>query len=116
MYRFSYDSTDNYSAVCSWVTGEGTRGEKTHDISIPRHTSVNSVVHYDARTHKQIDGYNLKGFGATTTEGTVPVVGGSCVGNSDGVDHNGTWSSVTLVDSPGAGLFVNYGGSSVQIY
>ena len=47
-------------------------------------------------------------------KGAVPVVGNACVGNLNGVNHNGTWSSVTLISSSG-GLFVNYGGSHVLL-
>jgi hypothetical protein len=115
LVSFTFNDTATYSAVCTFTTGEGTPGEQTHNISIPRHTSVISDVQYDARTHKQIDGYILKGFGATTPEGTVPVVGDACVGNDGGVAQNGTWSSVTLVSTSGGALFVNYGGSSVQL-
>ena len=111
---FSYEATDTYSAVCSFITGEGTRGEKTHNVSIPRHTGVNSAIQYDARTHKQIDGFILTGLGATTTEGTVPVVGEACVANENGVARNGTWSAVELISSTG-GLFVSFGGSSVAL-
>jgi hypothetical protein len=111
---FTYNATDTYSATCSFVTGAGTRGEQTHNVSIPRHTSVNSTIQYDARTHKQIDGFLLTGFGATTTDGTVPVVGDACVANDEGVARNGTWSVVTLVSSTG-GLYVNYGGTSVPL-
>jgi hypothetical protein len=111
---FTYNATETYQAVCTFVTGEGTRGEKTHNAAIPRHSSVNSAIQYKTRTHNQIDGFILTGFGITTTDGTVPVVGNACVANSDGVNHNGTWSSVTLISSSG-GLFVNYGGSNVLL-
>jgi hypothetical protein len=96
---FSMESSDTYSATCTWITGEGTRGEKTHDVTIPRHTTLNSAIEYDARTHKQIDGYFLTGFGASTTTGTAPVVGDACVGGEDGIAHNGTWTSVELTGS-----------------
>jgi len=110
---FTYDATDTYAAVCTWTTGAGTRGEKTHNVSIPRHSRVESAVAYDARTHKQIDGFILTGFGATTVEGTVPVVGGACV-SEEGNGNDGTWTAVTLQDSTGA-LYVNYGGASVAL-
>src|SRR4051794_17816111 len=48
---------------------------------------------------------------ATTADGTVPVVGGACVGN-DGT--GGTWTAVTLASSTG-GLYVNYGVTSVLL-
>jgi hypothetical protein len=100
---FSYKATDNYEAVCTWTTGEGTRGEKTHNISHTTTTAVNSAVDNDPRQvkgQKQFTGFNLKGFGATTEEGIVPVVDAPCMGNEG---HEGVWSSVTPTDStPGA--------------
>jgi len=111
---FTYNAVDTYSATCSFITGAGTRGEQTHNVDIPRHTAVTSTVAYDARTHKQIDGFNLTGFGATTTEGTVPVVGEACVANDEGVARDGTWSAVTLVSSTG-GLYVNFGTTSIPL-
>ena len=111
---FSYDALDVYSAVCTWTTGEGTKGEKTHNVSIPRHAGVNSSITYDARTHKQIDGFTLTGFADTTTTGTVPVVGAPCVGD-DGIDHNGVWTAVSLTSSDST-LSTVYGGNSVVIW
>jgi hypothetical protein len=108
---FTYDATQNYEAVCTWITGEGTRGEQTHNVSHTTSTSVSSTIAYDARTHKQIDGFNLTGLGAVTETGTVPVVGGACPGNA-GTD--GTWTSVEQTGSSG-GLYVNYGGTSVAM-
>lgn len=109
---FTYNATDNYSAVCEWTTGEGTRGEQTHDVSHSRSNTVSSSITYDARVKNQITGFNLTGLGATTTTGgSLPVVGGPCPGNQ-GTD--GVWISVTQTGSTG-GLFVNYGGSSVLL-
>jgi hypothetical protein len=107
---FTYNSTDTYEAVCTFITGEGTKGEQTHNVSRTSSTAVNSTIAYDPRVKNQITGFNLTGLGETTTSGDVPVVGGSCPGGPDG----GTYTSVTLVSSTG-GLFVNYGGTSVQI-
>jgi hypothetical protein len=111
---FTYDRTDTYEAVCTFITGEGTRGEQTHNVTHTTSTAVNSSVAYENRLNpkSKITGFNLTGFGATTETGTVPVVGGACPGN-EGTE--GTWSSVTLVSST-AGLFVHYqGGTGVQI-
>jgi hypothetical protein len=112
---FAYDATDSYAAVCTWTTGTGTRGERTHNISLNRETSVNSAIAYNARVHNQIDGFNLTGLGTTTTTGTLPAVGAACVGNSDGIDFNGAWTAVTLTGSTGA-LYANYGASSMAIW
>ncbi|MFF9621379.1 hypothetical protein [Streptomyces griseosporeus] len=111
---FTYDATTHYSAVCEWVTGAGTRGQKTHDITLSRHTSVSSAVAYDARVQTQITGFNLTGISASSTTGTVPEAGAPCVGSDDGVDHNGTWVSVTETGSTGS-LSVGYGGTSVPL-
>jgi hypothetical protein len=94
------------------VTGEGTRGEKTHNVNHKTTSSVISSVAYDARVKNQITGFNLKGFGAITSSGgDIPVVGAPCPGNQ-GTDA--TWSSVTAGDTTG-GLFVNYGGTAVAL-
>ena len=107
---FSYNATENYEAVCTFVTGEGTRGEQTHNVSRERSTTVDSAVAYDPRVKNQITGFNLKGFGTTTSSGDVPVVDGACPGGPDG----GTWTSVTLVSSTG-GLYINFGGTSIAL-
>lgn len=109
---FTFESTDNYTAVCTFVTGEGTRGERTHNVDHKTKTSVSSSIAYDTRVKNQITGFNLNGFGSTTTSGTLPVVDGPCMGNEG---HDGTWSSVTHVSSTGANLYVNYLTQSVQL-
>jgi hypothetical protein len=111
---FSYDAIDTFSAVCTFVTGEGTRGEKTHDVTLPRHAEISSDIHYHARSHKQIDGFILTGLGETTASGTAPAQGAACVASQDGIAHDGTWTSVTLTSSSG-GLSVSYGGTSVLL-
>lgn len=113
---FTYDSTDLYSVECEWDTTTGNGGTVHHDITVPRHTSVNSTIAYDPRKNSNglngpITGFFLNGFGSSTTEGTVPVVGGNCPGNS----NIALITSVTLVESSGGGLMVNYGGNSVPL-
>jgi hypothetical protein len=105
---FSYDATENYEAVCTFITGEGTRGEKTHNVARERSSQVNSVIEYEKRTNpnSKITGFRLTGLGTTTESGEVPVVGGTCPG---GGPEDGTWTSVTLVSSSG-GLFVHFPG------
>ena len=107
---FTYNTIDTYEAVCTWTTGEGTRGEKTHNISHEQSTAVSSAIAYDTRVKNQITGFNLTGLGATTSTGEVPVVGGACQGG--GLDA--TWTSVTQTGSSG-GLYANYGGTSVLL-
>ncbi|MEV0272400.1 hypothetical protein AB0H43_26790 [Hamadaea sp. NPDC050747] len=108
---FSYTATDSYDAVCTWITGEGTRGEKTHNVTHSTTTEVAGQVTYDARTHKQIDGFQLTGYGTVIESGEIPVVGGACPGN-EGTD--GTWSSVTQTGSS-AGLYTTYGTTTVPL-
>ncbi len=109
---FTYTEETEYEAVCTWVTGEGTRGEKTHNVKHKKSSDVTSTVDYDPRVKNQITGFTLKGFGASTSEGEEPVVGGACQGEGAG----GTWSSVTELGSSGGELFVNHGGTSVSIW
>jgi hypothetical protein len=112
-YVFFTEQTSTYEAVCEWVTGEGTRGEKTHTIEIPSHTAVTSAIASDARKTGQFTGFNLFGLGETTTQGEVPVVGGVC----PGAGTDGTWISVTLVSSTLPQLFVTrtVSGETIQL-
>lgn len=109
---FGYNTTENYSAVCTWITGAGTRGERTHTVTHTSATSVAGAVSYDARVRTQITGFTLTGFaGAPVVTGEVPVVGGACPG-SDGT--SGTWSAVELLDST-SGLYAYYGDLSTLL-
>jgi hypothetical protein len=97
---FNYASVDTYSATCTFTTGDGTPGEKVQNVDIPRHTGVNGAVGYDSRQRSQVTGFNLTGFGETTSSGTPPVVGALCVGGG-GAGQDGVWTAVTLVSSTG---------------
>ena len=108
---FTLESEDVYTAVCEFVTGEGTRGERTHRVPHTESTTVNSSVAYHPRIRNQITGFNLTGTGATTSTGSIPVVGEACPGNPG---HEGIWSSVLLTDSSG-GLYVHHGVQSVLL-
>jgi hypothetical protein len=115
---FSYNDTATYTATCTWITGEGTRGEQTHYVDIPRHRTVNSVVEHEIRTNpkSKVTGFKLTGFGATTYEGTVPVVGEACVSDDgSGVAQNGTWSYVSDPVFSGGALYASYGGNSILL-
>ena len=120
-FTFTVESTDTYAATCSWVTGAGTRGERTHNVDIPRHTALKSAIQGDPRQtsgQKQFTGFNLKGFDPehSTTTGTVPVVGDACIGeDSDGIAQNGTWTAVTLLSSTAGVLSVTYNGVTVVL-
>jgi hypothetical protein len=112
---FSYIVNQHYVAVCEWFTGP-TFNRKQHDVEHKRSINVNDIVGYDPRTHKQIDGFILTGFGSINEGGQdVPVVGSACVNSDDGTAHNGTWVSVDLISSTG-GFFVIYNGNNVQLF
>lgn len=108
---FSYDAVDTYEVTVEWTTGEGTRGQKTHVITVNRQVSVSASVLSAARTHKQVDGFNLLGLGTETSSGTVPVVGANF---NDGNDVKPI-TAVTLLSSTGGGLSVSYGGVKVTL-
>lgn len=98
---FTYSSSEEYEGVCTWTTGEGTRGERVHNVSRKRSTTVNAAVSADARKTGQWTGWNLTGLGSTTTTGSVPEVGGDCNGSQG---HDGVWTSVTQLSSSGGSL------------
>jgi hypothetical protein len=105
---FTYEESTTYNAVCSWVTGEGTRGEKAHDVTHKRSTEVEANVDADPRKTKgqqQFTGFILKGFGESTSSGVVPIVGEACMGNEG---HGGTWSDVTETGSTPGGLYAHH--------
>ena len=116
---FTYVAVDTYDVTVEWDTGNADQPQSIqhHIITQTKRASVNATVAYDARTHKQIDGFILTGYGSTTTEGTIPSVGDILVdpqtGNPYPTDHVVT--AVTLVSSTG-GLYVNYGSTSVLIW
>lgn len=110
---FSYQTVEIHTAVCTWITGEGTRGQQTHNVSHKKKTGVFGALAFDERTRKQITGYNLTGYNSLTqTTGAVPVVGGPCPGNPG---TEGTWTSVALTSST-AGLFAVLNGSEARIW
>ena len=105
LVSFGYDATDTYDVDCYWETATGNGKIVVHDITVPRHTRVSSSIMSDPRKTGQYTGYNLSGFGTTTTEGTVPVIGGTCPGQS----NVATITGVTLTGSTG-GLSVTFNG------
>jgi len=112
---YRYDGTEVYTAVCTWTTGEGTRGEQTHNVSHTKSAGISGTVLFDARKNSQgqITGVMLNGYYGQVTElGTAPVVGDPCPGNP-GTD--GVWTSVTLT-SASVGLYATYNGTSVKIW
>ena len=114
--KFSYETSTDYTAVCTFITGEGTRGEQTHNIGHKVTTAVSSLVDHATRNNSNgkdgdITGFRLTGNGPVIESGEVPVVGGACMGNEG---HDGTWSSVTAGDTTG-GLSFTYGGNNYPL-
>lgn len=109
---FVSNSRATYAAVCVWTTGEGTRGEQSHTVTVTREAGMTSAVAYDARQRNQITGFNLLGFtGEVNVVGKVPVVGEVCPGQ--GTD--GAWASVTQTGSTIGELVVKYNGYGVVL-
>ena len=112
---FTYGFTATYQAVCTFTTGEGTRGQKTHNVPHSEEMSVSSNVAVALRRNPQsmVTGFNLTGFGDTFSEGgELPVVGAPCPGNPG---HDGVWTSVTQLPGGEGGLYVNYGDQKVLL-
>lgn len=112
---FTYGYSAVYQAVCTFTTGEGTRGEKTHNVPHSEEMSVASSVDVALRKNRQGDvtGFNLTGLGGAFTEsGDVPVVGGPCPGNPG---HDGVWTSVEILPGAEGGLYASYGTQKVLL-
>ncbi|MEO6103532.1 MAG: hypothetical protein ABIP44_07830, partial [Pseudoxanthomonas sp.] len=81
-----------------------------HTVVHKRNTNVAGTVKWDARTHHQVDGIYLTGFGESTSSGEIPVIGGPCPGNP------GTGAVIIDVSVvPGSatgGLYVYYNGGT----
>jgi len=111
---FSLQAIEVYSAVCTFTTGDGTPGERTHNVAHVKSSSVNATVAADPRRTGQWTGWYLTGFGAVTTAGgEVPVVGAPCPGNQG---HDGVWTSVELTLSQSGGLYATIDGVSKLIW
>lgn len=112
---FTYGYSAMYEAVCTFTTGEGTRGEKIHNVPHEEEMEVASDVIVALRRNPQskVTGFNLTGFGDAFSEsGELPVVGGACPGNQG---HDGVWTSVTVLAGGEGGLYVNYGDQKVLL-
>ena len=112
---FTYGYTTVYQAVCTFTTGEGTRGEKTHNVPHSEEMNVSSAVNVSLRKNPnfKVTGFNLTGFGEVFSEsGEVPVVGGPCPGNPG---HGGVWTSVQMLPGGEGGLYANYGDQKVLL-
>jgi hypothetical protein len=113
---FTFIENDRYDVTCEWTTTTGGPNPKeiVHDVTVTRHVGVNATISSNGRNNSNglngpNSGFMLNGFGSETDEGTVPVIGGYC--------PNGGGSTIVAVEQTSAegGLFVNYGGNSVQL-
>jgi hypothetical protein len=116
--QFSTLSTIQYSWDCDWDTGTGTRGFKHHSVNHGATRSITDSVSYDARTHKQVDGFFLTGYNGPAVETGDPI--NTCAGDS--TPNGGADATVYTITNqmsmtlPGAGLYVTYAGNSVLLY
>jgi hypothetical protein len=103
-FYYHSTSTSLYSAVCTWTTGEGKKGEQTHNVAHNKEVVnvVSSSVACELRKNgndSKVTGFNLMGCTAqssTVETNVAPVVGGPCMGNEG---HGGLWTSVTCISS-----------------
>lgn len=104
---FRYEVVQEYDAVCTFTTGLGTRGQKTHNVRQHKSADVGSTLAYELRTNRKADvtGFILTGYQNGVVDVVLPQVGDACLG--EGV--NGTWTSVTPTGAAEGGLFVLYG-------
>ena len=106
---FTVEAEDRYEYDCVWTTGEGTKGQKTHNVTQKRSTSVDKAVVYEVRNNPKsaVTGFNLLDFGRITISGDpVPSVGDACLGGGTG----GTVAAVRdVADTSPASLLAHYG-------
>lgn len=114
--RFSYESLDRYEVTCEWYTGPA-HNRNQHEVDHKRSTSVQSAVSYEARKNTQgsVNGFILKGFGATTTIGDAPPLVGSTTWCPGAPGNGAVVTDVVSTGTSGGALFANYGGTGVQI-
>lgn len=106
---FSFDSTETYDVTVEWDTGN--HNVTHHVIEVHRTSTVSANVLYDARTHKQVDGFVLRGYGAVTmTGGSIPNVGDEFGGPGHIV------TNVELVSTTGGVLTVSNGSASAVLW
>jgi hypothetical protein len=106
---FQYKEETFYDVTCEWETVTGGPRSKTilHDVTLNKRTSVRSSIAYDPRVRNQITGFNLTGLSSSISQGTEPVVGGSCP------QAHATAEITEVVETRSSGgLFVEHGGIS----
>lgn len=109
--KFEFIISTSYVATCTFMTGEGTPGERIHDVDHKKKIDVKSVADDLDRIQKtktaKFTGWFLRGWGTVSESGDpIPVVGGPCPGNAG---HEGLWSAVVPGLSDGDnGLYATY--------
>jgi hypothetical protein len=97
---FSYQVHEVWAVTCEHETAK-----KTITQGFDRQRNINSSIAMSARSHNQVDGFNLNGY---SSNGGNPAV--SCPG--DPGDPNAAWTMVgepVLVSSSGGGFAINCG-------
>lgn len=102
---FVYSDLQNYEYVCTWTTGEGTRGEKVHNVTRTRSGGLTSTIMGDPRKTGQWTGWNVSGT-LSGNSADVPAVGALCPGNQDDNENEkavGNGAVVSSVTALGGG-------------
>jgi hypothetical protein len=104
---FTFMTEVTYSATCTSGTGQ-----ETVQITDQIEADVTRYVDFTARMRKQVTGFILIGYMAIVLGENTPILNAPCTANGS----PGVWTDVDIVNTTEIGLFVNYGGSSVQLY
>jgi hypothetical protein len=113
---FTFGAEVEQSVVCQHETGSQTLTR--HGT---RSGSVDSQVQHHARTHQQIDGFLLTGYG-DVSEDFGDWENETGPGNDDIIpacfNQSQAWDVTDWVETylSGPSLYVNFGGTSVQLY
>lgn len=130
---FTYGLKTTFDVTCEWETftnssGNGQKESKTVPHVVTEGFNVNTRVTVGSATRLNpqgaVTGFNLTGVGGIAPTAGVPAVGDTEFCNSNGIgpgetkpSHTvSTVTSVTVAaNGEAAGLFVNFGGDSVQL-
>lgn len=108
---FVFEVSQGFEAECTWWTGPA-NNRKMHTVTVTDGLNIDANLAYDARTMKQITGFNLNGTGNDYQIGSVPELGDTCHGEGTGA----TVTSVTLIEgSESGGLYVTFNGTKVAL-
>ncbi len=97
---FTTESEDKYDIVVEWDTDAGKKIIH-HEVTRHKTQSFSDVISYDAKTKKQVVGFNLTGIASETVGGYVPQVGEEFGGPGQLV------TEVNVVSHTESGLEVN---------